>query len=167
MRKSLFIFFVPFFLTACQSDGGRSALIAEIQTLQEEIGQEGQPDPGQISHYKKALLKYAANFPEDSITITYLTKAGEVARLERQFEEAIRIYDNIIVRYPDNAGTAKALFMKGFTYENDLGNPDSAGAAYMLFLEKYPDDGMAEDARFLLKNLGKKPEEVLKELEGR
>jgi TolA-binding protein len=37
--------------------------------------------------------------------------------------------------------------------------------AYEAFLKKYPNDDFADDAQFLLKNLGKSPEEIIKGFE--
>lgn len=163
MKKYLFAVLIFSLFTACQSDKRRTSLATEIETLQQEIGKESRPSTEQLNKFKTALVKYASNYPDDSLSIKYLSKAGEAARLLQQFDEAIRIYDRIAVQYPKHPESAKALFMKGFMYENDLGKLDSAKMIYNLFLEKYPDDDFADDARFLLNNLGKKPEEILKE----
>ena len=55
------------------------------------------------------------------------------------------------------------LFMAGFILANDLQDFDSAKETYELYLEKYPNGQLADDARVELENLGKTPEEILLE----
>ena len=50
-------------------------------------------------------------------------------------------------------------------YENNLGDLNAAKSIYEQFLEKYPDDEFADDAAVSIKNLGKTPEELIKEFE--
>jgi outer membrane protein assembly factor BamD (BamD/ComL family) len=53
--------------------------------------------------------------------------------------------------------------MKGFIYENDLGDTGKAKATYEEFLQKYPDDAdYADDVKMALKTLGKSAEEIVK-----
>lgn len=56
--------------------------------------------------------------------------------------------------------------MIGFVYENDLNDLENAKQTYEAFLQKYPNDpDFADDAQMALKNLGKSPEELIKEFE--
>lgn len=103
-----------------------------------------------------ALLK-----PEDPKSPDYLHKAGETARAIRAFPRAIEIYDRIYTNYPSFEKAPQALFLKAFTYDNDLKEYDKARALYTAFLEKYPNDDFADDTQFLLKNLGKSDEEII------
>ena len=104
-----------------------------------------------------ALLK-----PEDSKSPDYLHKAGETARAIRAFPRAIGIYDRIYEKYPKFEKAPQSLFLKAFTYDNDLQDYAKARALYTEFLEKYPNDDFADDTQFLLKNLGKTDEEIIK-----
>jgi len=104
-----------------------------------------------------AILK-----PEDPKSPDYLHKAGETARAIKNFNRAIGIYDRVHTNYPEFAKAPQALFLKAFTYDNDLKNYDQARALYTEFLEKYPNDDFADDTQFLLKNLGKTDEEIIK-----
>ncbi|MEM1122399.1 MAG: tetratricopeptide repeat protein [Bacteroidota bacterium] len=104
-----------------------------------------------------ALLK-----PADPQSPEYLHKAGETARAVRVFPKAIEIYDKIYTNYPDYDKAAQALFLKAFTYDNDIGDKTTAKALYEEFLQKYPNDDFADDTQFLLDNLGKNDEEIIK-----
>ncbi len=105
---------------------------------------------------------YALIKPEDSKSPDYLHKAGETARAIRAFPRAISIYDRIYASYPNFEKAPQALFLKAFTYDNDLKEVEKARALYTEFLKKYPNDDFADDTEFLLKNLGKNDEEIIK-----
>ncbi len=107
-----------------------------------------------------ALLK-----PEDPSAASSLFKAGETARTMRQFPKALEIYDWILEKYPSYEKASQALFLKGFTLDNDLSKPTEAKEIYQAFLQKYPKDDFADDTQFLLKNLGKSDEDIIKSFE--
>ncbi len=90
----------------------------------------------------------------------YLHRAAETARTLRDIPKAITLYDWVIERYPQHPRGATSLFLKAFTYDNDLKDYDSARIYYDEFLKKYPDNEFAESAKFLLENLGKSDEEL-------
>jgi len=104
-----------------------------------------------------ALLK-----PQDGLSPDYLHKAGETARAIRAFPKAVEIYDRIYANYPTYEKAAQALFLKAFTYDNDLGDKATARVLYEEFLAKFPEDDFADDTQFLLANLGKNDEEIIK-----
>lgn len=70
------------------------------------------------------------------------------------YDEAIANFKNIIEYYPEGENTPKATFMIGFINANDLKNLDEAKKYYTLFLEKYPENELADDAEYELKTLG-------------
>ena len=70
------------------------------------------------------------------------------------YNEAIETFNKILEYYPDGENTPKATFMIGFIYANDLNNLDEAKKYYTLFLEKYPEHDLADDAEYELKTLG-------------
>ncbi len=95
----------------------------------------------------------------------YLYKASETARTMRATVQALEIYDWLMRDYKGNKRAAQALFLTGFTYDNDLHNLDKAKAAYEEFLKKYPNDEFASSAQFLLDNLGKTDDQLLEVLQ--
>ena len=95
----------------------------------------------------------------------YIHHAAETARTLRDIPKAIELYDWIIATYPAHPRAATSLFLKAFTYDNDLKDFDKAGAYYKDYLAKYPNDEFSESAKFLLDNLGKSEEELKKMLE--
>ncbi len=155
------------FLAACQSGPSKEKMTASIQELEKEIGASGQPPPDKLDSLQAELNAFVEAFPKDSLSVNYLSKAGEIARIQRQYEEAISIFDKIEKNYPNTKAAAAAMFMKAFTLDNDLKKLEEAKAAYEAFIQKYPNDDFTDDAQYLLKNLGKSPEELVKEFEAK
>jgi tetratricopeptide (TPR) repeat protein len=95
----------------------------------------------------------------------HLHRAAETARTLRDLPRAIKIYDWIITVYPESPRGATSLFLKAFTYDNDLKDYTKAAKYYNEFLTKYPNNDFTESAKFLLQNLGKSEEELKKILD--
>ena len=70
------------------------------------------------------------------------------------YDEAIVNFKKIIEYYPEGENTPKATFMIGFINANDLKNLEEAKKYYTLFIEKYPEHELADDAEYELKTLG-------------
>lgn len=73
---------------------------------------------------------------------------------KENYVEALGNFKNILEYYPEGENTAKATFMIGFINANNTQNFEEAKKYYMLFIEKYPDDELADDAQYELDNLG-------------
>lgn len=114
------------------------------------------------SNFIEICEMYALVKPEDTKSPDYLHKAGETARAIRAFPRAIAIYDRIYANYPNFEKAPQALFLKAFTYDNDLKDFEKAKLYYTEFLAKFPNDDFADDTEFLLGNLGKNDEEIIK-----
>jgi len=94
----------------------------------------------------------------------YLHRAAETSRTLRDIPRAIGLYDWILEKYPTHPRAATSLFLKAFTYDNDLKDYEKAGKAYNEYLTKFPNDEFAESAKFLLDNLGQSEEELMKKM---
>lgn len=94
-----------------------------------------------------------------------LHRGAETARTLRDVTRAIRMYDWIMTKYPDHPRAPVSMFLKAFTYDNEMKDFEKAGALYNEFIAKYPKSEYAESAKFLLDNLGKSDQEWLKVLE--
>ncbi len=110
-------------------------------------------------------VQFGDEFPENQETPSMLFKAGDMSMNLNMPKEAIVIFDRIMDNYPDYEKTPQCLFLKGYIYENNLGDLNSAKKIYEEFLQKYPEDEFADDAEVSIKNLGKSPEELIKEFE--
>ena len=112
--------------------------------------------------YINSCELFAMMAPEDQNSPTFLHKAGETARSIRAYRKALDLYEWIGARYPNFEKAPQALFLRAFTLDNDLKRFDEAKALYESFLQKYPNDEFADDTKFLLDNLGKDDEEIIK-----
>lgn len=124
-------------------------------------------DPVRANAVVMAYSKFAQGFPEDKQSAEYLFKSGEIYRSLKQYPKAIEAYNTINDKYGSYAKAAQSLFLTGFCYENDLKDFPKAKAAYESFLTKYPDHELAKDVRFSMENLGRSPEDIIKEFEKR
>ncbi len=93
----------------------------------------------------------------------YHSKLIKSLTTEQSLSKAIDYYTRVYKNHPNSAEAPNALFMVGFIQANELNEVESAKVIYERFLEKYPDNELAPSARAELDNLGKSPEEIIKE----
>ncbi len=77
------------------------------------------------------------------------------------FPGAIGVYKRYSEKYPQGSRAPLALFLTGYLYNNELHDSTNAKVAYKEFLQRFPNHEMAKSAEFELKNLGRKPEDLL------
>ncbi|MEL6943209.1 MAG: tetratricopeptide repeat protein, partial [Bacteroidota bacterium] len=117
-----------------------------------------------INDYVASSEAVALVYPKADSAAVHLKRAAESALAIRQFDQALYIYDLLISRYPDTKESEQALFRTAFIYDNDLGEMERAKETYEIFIKQYPESEFADDAQFLLKNIGKDDEEILESL---
>lgn len=103
----------------------------------------------------------------DSLAPEYLLKSADLAMNMKKPVPAINAFNLILMDYPEYKNAPYALFLKAFVYEDILNNTEKARTYYQEFLIKFPDNEYADDVRVSLKNLGKTPEELIKEFENK
>jgi outer membrane protein assembly factor BamD (BamD/ComL family) len=112
-----------------------------------------------------AYESFMKHFPEDSLTLRFNFKAANLCMNMGNGMKAIGLFDKFIEKYPDHPKAAVSMFFKAYIYENQIKNLDKAKETYLQFIEKYPDGEFANDARVALQNLGKSPEQMVREFE--
>ena len=112
-----------------------------------------------------AYESFMKHFPEDSLTVKIAFKAANLSMNMGDAQKAIGLFDRFIEKYPDNPKAAVSMFFKAYIYENQIKNLDKAKEIYLQFIEKYPNGDVANDARIALQNLGKSPEQMIREFE--
>ena len=125
----------------------------------------GMVDPAAGSQYIELADRLATEAKGDTVAALPLYKAAEVHQALGNFRGAIDIFERVYREYPNFSKAGEALFMLGFTYDENLREYDKAREAYTTFLEKYPNNTFADDTEMLLSNLGKSDEEMLKSLQ--
>lgn len=115
--------------------------------------------------YVDACEAYALVYHGTDAAAEYLHKASQTAASLRSNAKALALYDWLLRAYPNHERAAQALFLKAFAYDNNLHDIENARKLYTEFIQKYPNDKLAGDAQFLLENLGKSDDELLKALQ--
>ena len=83
----------------------------------------------------------------------YFDLANEQYGMEA-YADAIENFKILLDKYPEGETAAKTTFMIGFINANSLKNLEEAKKYYTLFVEKYPDHDLADDAQYELNTLG-------------
>ena len=109
--------------------------------------------------------KFIKDFPTDTLVPIYLFKAANLEMNASNAREAISRFDTLIRKYPANPKAATGLFFKGYIYENVLKDLGKAKETYLLFIEEYPNHELVKDAQMSIRNLGKTPEQIIREFE--
>ena len=114
-----------------------------------------------IIHYRY----YAEKFPDDSLSVEYLFKAGELANSMQLPQPALGYLNRLMNKYPNYKNAPYALFMQGMIYDDQLKDTANARKIYQQVIVKYPESQLAKDAEASIYNLGKSVEELVREFE--
>jgi outer membrane protein assembly factor BamD (BamD/ComL family) len=154
------------FLVSC-GNNEKNKLAKNIKVMEDTLFSETHPaiDMTMTTKLVDTYIEYADKYPNDSLAPVYLFKAGDIAMNLLDPNKAIQIFDRILTEYPTYEKTPHCLFLKGFIYENELKNLEMARQIYQEFLAKYPTNEFADDVKISLDNLGKSPEELIKEFQ--
>ncbi len=159
----IILLFTGLFLAACDPRGSQ---VAAIQKLENQLRQqkEARPDTTAANALIEKSLAFAAAYPKDTLTPSFLFQAADVLRGIEKAEDAVRLWGRVNADYPDFDRAPDALFLQGFTCENNLSDPVRAMAYYQTFLDKYPKHPLAGDVALSLEYLksGKDVEELIK-----
>ncbi|MCK5766045.1 MAG: tetratricopeptide repeat protein [Bacteroidales bacterium] len=164
-RNSLLILALVAAFVSCGPSNEEDA--AEIKTAEDTLfsSSEGFIDKAKALELVDLYVDYTNSYPDDSMAVEYLFKGAEFCLNLGEGQRAITLYNRVIQDYPDFRKVPECLFLKGYVYENYLGDLDNAKAIYLEFIEKYPDNEFADDAEISIQNLGKSPEELIKQFE--
>ncbi len=125
------------------------------------------PDSALINQAREAVRSFIQRFPDDTLSPAYLFQLALVYEKQRQYDSTMNTLDRIYSRYPHSRQASKAVFLEGFLYANVLNDFEKAKKMYQLYLDNYSalDAKMTNDVKMELQNLGKSPEEILKEIQ--
>jgi tol-pal system protein YbgF len=109
---------------------------------------------GDYSSARKKFTKFITAFPQSTFRVNALFWIAECSYKEKQYEEAIIKYDEIITKFPHNPKIPSALLKQGFSFLM-LGDKTDGKIILEKVIADYPDSDQAEIARRKLKLLGK------------
>jgi len=155
-----------------KAKAARDPEASDVKSYLTKIGEEVFTDPDKYGVNRKAAQSYvdaceafALAYPGTPEAPEYLYKGTEVSRTLRTFSKSLSMYDWILDQYPQYEKAPTAMFLKGFIIENELKNDEMAKDVYSNFLKRYPDHQLKDDVQFLLENVGKTDEEIMKMIE--
>lgn len=144
--------------------------VEKIDVLESKVFAEGaSPSKDDVIQLVDAYMIFARQNPDDMLSPDFIFRALDitVGLNTENPQKAIDIADVLIEKYPDFEMTPMSMFIKGFVYENMIGDLKNAELTYRGFIEKYPDNPMVEDVKSTLENLGLSPEELIRKFEGK
>lgn len=164
-RNLLMIGLVAAGLAACSTAIEKDA--DKINAAEDELytADDGFIDKAKALELVDMYINYADAYPRDTMAVEYLFKAAEFCLNLGEGLRAIGYYDRVINDYPDFRKAPECLFLKGYIFENYLGDLENAKTIYLEFIERYPDNEFADDAEVSIQNLGKTPEELIRQFE--
>ena len=165
LKLLLFAVSVSLMLFACGDQ--KADLSAKIEDLSAKVYNDSTKriDENFAKEYVAACEQFASKYPEETQSPALLLKAAETARNVKDFDKALSLYDKIINDFPNYEKAPQAMFLKAFTIDDNMKNKEEAKVLYEAFIQKYPNDEFASSAQFMLNNLYKSDEEIIKEFE--
>jgi len=167
MRRIAILFIVVLALSLAGCSPSRDKSAENIKKLETALYS---PQATSFSKVKADSLMnlydgFVKAFPDDSLAPAFLFKSANLAMNAGDGKGAITRFDQFIQAYPANQKAALCLFFKGYVYENLMRDLVKAKEAYLSFIEKFPDHELVKDARMSVQNLGKTPEQMIREFE--
>lgn len=104
---------------------------------------------------RKKFTKFLTAFPKSTFRVNALFWIAECSYKEKQYEEAIIKYDEIITKYPHSPKVSSALLKQGFSFLM-LGDKTDGKIILEKVIADYPNSAQAEIARRKLEVLNKK-----------
>ncbi len=152
-------------ISSCNQNS--SKMVKQITEMEKELyaSKTPIPDEDKVKEVLDLYIKFADTYPNDTLAAEYLYKAATLSMNTNQNEKAIAILDRIIKDYSDFKKLPETYFLKAFIYDNNIKNINKAREAYTVFLQKFPKSDLVDDAAISLDNLGKTPEQIIKEFQ--
>ncbi len=141
-----------------------------LEDVRESIEDILKPEP--VNTYLTEVIlpnlrdRYQVEIIEDTILPYETMSADSLLRSAQNLMEsdpvsAITYFRLFIDRFPDHERAHQAQFLIGFTYSEQMGDYESAEAAFQTMIDNYPDSDFADDAGWMIENMGIPPEEIL------
>ena len=152
-------------MVSCNPDKGK--LVKEISDNEKELstGATATPEKTKIKSIIALYEKFVTTFPKDSLAPIYIYSAANLSMNAGLYEDAINFLDRLATDYTGFKKLPEAYFLKAFIYDDKIKNLDKARKAYIDFIQKFPKHDLVNDARISMDNLGKTPEQIVKEFE--
>ncbi|HEU4332969.1 MAG TPA: peptidyl-prolyl cis-trans isomerase [Candidatus Eisenbacteria bacterium] len=112
--------------------------------------------------YTESLKTAASVIFDDSIQVAIVPARTpqdffKEAQAAVNAQDRIKLYRQLVARFPNDSVSVQARFMIGFTYAEDLGDLENAKKEFEEFLRIHPQSELVASARWMLENMDKPP----------
>jgi TolA-binding protein len=125
-------------LIICLGCSSEKSLETEFQQLQSSITK--------IAAFKERceiIIKDPGKSSEQPNAVFYL---GRLNELFAHYEEAVKHYRYLLIRFPEHAICSESIYRIGYIYENHLDNKSEAQIAYNQLITLYPASPLVDKA---------------------
>lgn len=147
--------------TACNTKSDKDLFETGMEDLKNQNVQEA------IKNFEELINDHPASdyVPEALFTLgtIYQGQAADSIHKVEFYQKALEYFQKLIDNYPNYEKTPEAIFLAGFINAEYLKNYDQARHYYKKFLKAYPEHELALSVQAEYDNLGRSPEEILKE----
>lgn len=165
IKNSFLILFVCLGLMSCDK---KASMLKEINTIEKDLlANVANLDKAKAQLLIQKSQAYALAYPKDTSSAKVLFKAADVARGIGDFPNAMKMWNEIQFNFGQTKYAPEALFLQGFTYENDLQNKEKAKECYVRFLNAYPKHDLSDDVNMALEKIDIPLEELIKQFEAK
>lgn len=169
MKNKAFILFLifPFLLAGCKPSREKS--VQSIKAMEKRL-YSPQATSFDKARWDSLVSKYEGfckRFPQDSLVPGYTFNAANIEMNTGNGKKALENFELIMTRFPDYKKAPLCLFFQAYVYENLIHDLVKAKELYLRFIEKYPDNEFVTAARSSIENLGKSPEQMVREFEAK
>ncbi len=168
LRNSIKIVIAAFSLLIISCVNEKQKLQGEIAVAEEQLKNDSSNvvDKQKVANVIHLYSNFVEKFKDDSMSAEYLFRAADLTNGIQQPDKAIEMFGRVS-EYQQYSKAPIALFLQGFIAETELKNLGMAKKYYEKFLAKYPNHEMADDVKITLSNIGKSPEDIIKEFEAK
>ncbi|HLO90572.1 MAG TPA: hypothetical protein VK172_05340 [Lentimicrobium sp.] len=154
------------FMTACTSKRDKDQL--KIDSLEQKVNEQAAtPDTANLNQLIRDYTAFVNTYPKDSLAPLYLYRGIRVAMSMSDAKLSMKLIDKYINDYNKTKSYPEVVFLKAYVYENLMGNYGRASEIYRDFIHAFPDHELQDDAQVAIQNMGKSPEELIKEFEAK
>jgi tol-pal system protein YbgF len=108
---------------------------------------------GNLDLAQQGFEEYLKWFSDTELAPNAQFYIGEISYSKNDFANAIKAYDAVLERFPENNKTPDAMFKKGMALLRS-GQRNQAGQEFLAVIQKFPNSEVAQKARAQRKALG-------------
>lgn len=123
-------------------------------------------DSTQAGRAVNLLERFLRDHPAQARRPEALKQLAILRQQQGNMAAAVADYRRILAEHADSDVADEAQFMIAFISEEYLGDLDAARQAYQAVIDNYPESDLAANARQLLPNVGRPPEDWVRFQDG-